>query len=60
MGLNGDSGFRHFVFARLQEFAQRLDFTAHFVEHLAHGVHANFAALVAFEREANRKILGET
>jgi hypothetical protein len=59
VGFDGDPGLGHFIFARAQHFAQRVHFMAHLFEQLAHSIDANFAALEAIEREANRQVFGK-
>ena len=40
-------------------FAESVDFTAHAVEHLAHGIDLGVSALVTFHREPDGDVLGE-
>ncbi len=54
-----EPGVAHFVFMGAEDFAQVFDFLIHAVEHLAHGVDCNLAALETLEGEANGKMLGE-
>ena len=42
-----------------QNLAQTFNFGAHGVEHLAHRVNLDVAALITFKRESNRDVLGE-
>ena len=46
-------GVRHLLFVNAEDFSQSVEFRAHLVEHLPHGVHFHVAALVAFERESH-------
>src|SRR5579885_391582 len=54
-----NSRFRHFVFVRAEDLAKVFNLLIHAVEHLAHGVDFDFAALVTLERKTDGEVLGE-
>ena len=55
--LHGEPRLGHHLFLRRKDFAQRFDFRVHAVQQLLHRIHAQLAALVTVQREANGHML---
>ena len=58
-GLNRQTGMRHGLFVMPENLAQRFYLLIHAVKELLDGVHAEFAAFVAVQRETNGHVLGQ-
>ena len=59
MSLHRYSSAGELLFVPAQNLAQTFNLGAHRVEHLAHRVHLDVAALITLQRESNRDVLGE-
>ncbi len=58
VGLHQNPGLTHLVFLQLQNRAQRIHLPAHVLHHLVHGIHFDFAFLIALQSETDRHVLG--